>query len=139
VFTAPDGRTYAINGTARGSRRWADVTPIWKATGPLTHFKPLERLSESERRATFAASVGCENGATDEAIARYPNDLNAQRAHEERATASCKGNLRRERKLTEAELDTIEQEGASVGWPPLSPLRVSIGPVIERGLKLCRK
>lgn len=139
VFTAPDGRTYAINGTARGSRRWADITPIWKSTGPLTQYTPLERLPESDRQAIFAASVACEYDATDEAISRHPNDVNAQRSYEQRVTASCKANLRRERKLTEAELDTIELEGASVGWPPLSPTRVSIGPIIDRGLQLCSK
>jgi hypothetical protein len=58
------GRTYAVNGRARGSKKYPEIEPIWQ-TQPLDlKFDKLERLPEPERRRIFAESVACEDAAS---------------------------------------------------------------------------
>jgi hypothetical protein len=53
-------------------------------------------------------------------------------------SAACQARLRATEKLTEAELATIGNEGASKSWPPLESAYMSVQPLIDDALKLCR-
>lgn len=101
--------------------------------------EPPSRLSEEERKAIFAASVGCEDDADKKSQAAFPDPAHfkQQLALHEKLTDQCKAALKKQHKLTEEEHDAISSEGVSLGWPPLEPMRVSVSPLIERGLKLC--
>jgi hypothetical protein len=122
VFTT-GGTTYGVNGTARS--RYPTVDPIWKEQ-PLEEelgtAKWLHRLPEEQRRTVFVAIVGCEDGAKKAG---------------EREEDRCKAALRRRETLTEDELQQISTEGSMKGWPPLTPTRMNIGPIIQAGLALC--
>jgi hypothetical protein len=139
TFKTNDGRVFAVNGTAKG-RGLPAIDPIWK-TAPLRSegIKPLERLPEQTRKAIFAETVGCEDDATKKADAKHPdpNDFKRRAALQQKLTDDCKAALKKRHKLSAPDHSAISMEGASFSWPPLTPTRVNIGPLIERGLKLC--
>ena len=117
VVLTTGGTTYGVNGTAKS--RYPTVDPIWKEQ-PLEEelgtAKSLHRLPEEQRRTVFVGIVGCEDDAQED---------------------RCKEALRRRETLTEDELQQINTEGSMKGWPPLTPTRVNIGPIIQAGLALC--
>jgi hypothetical protein len=139
------GRTYALNGTAKGQRKFEAIEPIWQtAPIPVAPDKQVTRLSEPERRRVFAALVACDDRAREQGDRDFPPDRRRTRAelvrgidHQRRLAEACKVALQRREKLTAQEAARIGTEGGSRGWPPLSPLRKSISPLIQRGLALC--
>lgn len=139
VLFRTDGGLYALNGRARGSRRWAEPDAILK-TGELMagEYEPVARLEETQRRAIFAASVACEDDG-DRVGEAAGGSLAQQAAIARRSSDECKVGLRTARGLSESEARQIGLEGGSKGWSPLSPHRVgSINELIADGLKLCQ-
>jgi hypothetical protein len=132
-----DGREYGINGAAKGRGGFPPVDPIWKTRAIGTPTKVLDRMPEPERRRVFAAIVGCEDDGRRQAE-RETTDVMKQVERERALTASCKAGVRKREKVTEAEARLVSSEGAMSSWPPLQPTRVSIGPLIDAALKLCR-
>lgn len=136
VVFSVDGRSYAMNGTARG-RGYAAIDPIWRENPLKVAFEPVNRLSESLRREIFAAFVECEDASAKEAE-KSTADVVQQIERERTLTAACKARVRSRYKLTSAEEQQVNEEGLAKSWPPLSPTRVNIGPMIDAGLQLCR-
>lgn len=138
VFTA-DGTTYGVNGTAKGRGGYPPVDPIWKEQSLEDRFgkvQPLDKSPERQRRMVFRSLVACEDDAR-KAAERATSDFTAQPPIRQREEDRCKAALRRSEKLTAPELEKIGTEGAMKGWPPLTPTRVNIGPIIQAGLALC--
>jgi hypothetical protein len=136
------GAVYAVNGRAKGRTGYLPIEPIWQTQALDLKFTKLERVPEPVRRRLFAASVACEDIASTAVEDGKPQDvkaLKAKLAHQQRLSDQCKSALRRNEKLTEGELEQVGNEGVALTWPPLSPTRVNIGPLIERGLALCRQ
>lgn len=121
IFYAPDGTVYAVNGSARGTKRWQPIDPIWKIDESLYDVAPVARIQESTRRAIFADVVRCED----------------ENRAGSRQRDACKAQIDKESKLTVAERRTITSEGIAKSWPPLPPTRVNISPLIELGLQIC--
>lgn len=115
------GRMYAVNGAARTHFKNVEmeIGPIWKPQ-PEGPFTAVDRLSIDARKQMFHAAVLCEDRDSGVAPAK-----------------DCKTTLRRNLHLTPEELKQIEHEGLARSWPPLPPSRMSIDPLIQRGLKLC--
>jgi hypothetical protein len=105
------GLTYALNDAA-ASRGFGSVDPIRVSqSGPPSN--PLGRLKQEHRMQIFAAAAVC-------------------------GTQSCAQQLRETHGISEAELKQIDVEGRERFWPPLSPRRMTLEPVVEAGLKLCQ-
>ena len=144
VFTT-GGVSYALNGTARGSGDYAEIDPIHRLAPPLGQVEPLTTIPEAERRQLFADSVDCEDNANKEAERRFPTDFagvqmtdfTAKFEEADRLADSCKESLREGAALTEAEFDRVGDEGVELGWPPLSPMQMSVMQIIQDGLVLC--
>jgi hypothetical protein len=138
TFKTMEGRTYALNGVAI-TRGFTRIDPLVKKGPPLAKFTSLARLDESQRRAIFAETVQCEDEADKKSQARYPNpqDFRQQIDFEDKLTKQCKAALQKRHKLTSDEHNSISVEGVSLGWPPMSPAKMDVTPLIERGLKLC--
>ena len=117
VFEA-DGKWYAVNGTAKDAG-YPPIDPIWKITVG-SYANPVTRLSEANRRLIFAALVACE-------------DKGSGRGH----ALACKKQMRSTYKLTANELARISSEGIELTWPPLTPTRVNLDALIERGVQIC--
>ena len=133
---AKDGQVYAVNGAAKAD--FPAIDPIWKTASLPMDYKPLERLPEQKRRVIFVALVRCEDQANRKGEQKYPNDLRKQVEEQNRLTVACRVMIRKRSRLTEKELRQISAEGVAVPWPPLTPTRMNIGPLIDRGLKLCQ-
>jgi Protein of unknown function (DUF2511) len=117
------GTRYAVNGTTKGLRHPSHppIDPIWKYDRkPLTTFSAVEPIPETDRKRWFSELVSCQDARSDEA----DDDV-------------CSAEIRRRHRLTAKELSQISDEGVALTWPPLSPRRVNIGPLIARGLALC--
>ena len=136
TFTTTDGKVYAVNGTAKAE--FPPIDPIWKTASLPLDYKPLERLPEQARRAIFAGLVNCEDEADRKGEQKYPTDVRKQVEEQNKLTEDCRIMIRKRLKLTPEELGQISAEGVAVPWPPLTPTRMSIGPLIDRGLKLCQ-
>ncbi len=110
VFRA-GGVNYGLNDAAR-SRGFAAVDPLW-----LTHHvapsNPLSRVTQERRMQIFAEFSACDS-------------------------AACRKLLLPRYAVSDAELKQIETEGVERRWPPLTPRRVSLDPIVEAGLRLCR-
>ncbi len=110
VFRA-GGVNYGLNEAAR-SRGFATADPVW-----LTHHvapsNPLSRVKQERRMQIFAEFSACDG-------------------------AECRKLLLPRYAVSDAELKQIAAEGAERRWPPLAPRRVSLDPIVEAGLKLCR-
>jgi hypothetical protein len=120
VLFETGGRRYAVNGTAK-SLGHRPIDPIWRFQTQEFSGTVAQRLTESDRKRIFVEVVKCQDrGSGDE--------------HDR----GCKTQAQERNKLTTKELNQIVMEGATLSWPPLTPLRVSIGPLIDRGLSLCR-
>ena len=147
-----DGVIYGVNGRARGSGAYREVDPIWRTAPPLNFGEPVARISENNRRSIFNESVTCEDQASERAASTFPQtnashpDFDAERVGDlilqeielaEQLTDECKAGVQERHDLANEELTQIGAEGVANGWPPLSPLRVSIGPIIDAGLELC--
>jgi hypothetical protein len=118
VFSTGD-RRYGVNGTAK-SQGIPPIDPIWRTTTLALDYPALTRVPEDQRRRIFGSVVTCQ-------------DAGSGSAHDE----ACLVRARERFKLTAVELTRITSEGVSMRWPPLTPARVNIGPLIDRGLKLC--
>lgn len=110
VFRA-GGVNYGLNDAAR-SRGFAAVDPVW-----LTHHvapsNPLSRVTQERRMEIFAELSACD-------------------------AAACRKLLLPRYTVSDDELKQIEAEGIERRWPPLAPRRVSLDPIVDAGLKLCR-
>ena len=115
VFRA-GGVTYALNEAAT-SRGFAPLDPIWatQSSGPRD---PLKRLTQDQRMRLFAETSGCEKA---------------------NSTERCKQRILETHGLSEQELKQIEAEGRERTWPPLSPMRRSVAPLVDAGLTLCTR
>jgi Protein of unknown function (DUF2511) len=127
---------YAVNGAAKGHAD-PDVEAIWKTRQPASPKEIVTRLSEARRRAIFSEEYACPRKA-EQAASRITN-VSDQIEAERTFTAKCKQTISVRENLTAKELDRIDNEGSVFGWPPLNglPRAVSIGPIIDDGLKLC--
>lgn len=119
VLFRSGGVTYALNGAAR-TRRYAAVGSIQQARSSAPT-NPLKRLDQDERMRIFAAADACER---------------ADRASALRLD-SCGQRLLRTYALSEPELRQIQAEGQERRWPPLSPARADLTPLVDAGLRLC--
>ena len=119
-------------------RGHAAIEPIWREAPLKLDVTPVERLTEAVRREFFAATVECEDGANRDAE-RRTDDLDKQIALSRQLGDACKDQLRSRYKVTEAEAERIGQEGATSSWPPRTPMRVNIQPIIQAGLQLCKE
>lgn len=123
VTVKANGQVYAINGSAKGAAArngYADSNPI-VSRRPLSQTRNrVDRITEAERQRLFAALVGCEDRAADEAIIR------------------CKAQLRTGEAITEREVSLISEEGINAGWPPMAPFLADVSDVIRLGLELCK-
>ena len=115
VFRAR-GVTYALNEAAT-SRGFAPLDPIWatQSSGPRD---PLKRLTQDQRMRLFAETSGCEKA---------------------NSTDRCKQRILETHGLSEQELKQIDAEGRERTWPPLSPMRRSVAPLVDAGLTLCTR
>lgn len=120
VMFRTDGRTYAINDAATVAG-FAPVEPIRVVQSQGWPSNPLRSLPQDVRMNIFEESMRCER--------MYAAISNS--------SDPCKRRLRETHSLTEAQLSQIEAEGRERLWPPLESERVSLGPLIEAGLKLC--
>jgi hypothetical protein len=82
--------------------------------------------------------VACEDEANRAAQKQYPDDIKRQMTLSQRQSEACKQRVRTRHKLTDAEAAAISTEGVVEGWPPMSPVRLNIGPSIKSGLSLCQ-
>ncbi len=123
VLFETGGHRYAVNGTAKGLLDYPRIEVIWKVdTTSLTPFTKVARIREADRKRLFAELVECQDQGT-----APPHDQ------------ECRTASKRKHRITESELNQISVEGMALSWPPLSPRRMNIGPLIERGLALCRR
>jgi hypothetical protein len=114
--------TYAMNDRAR-ARGWATPEPIRvRATSPLPT-NPLPGVPQDTRMAIFAQAARCESMT------------GAPRAE----TTNCKKRVRESHGLSEADLKQIEAEGAERFWSPVVRPLMTLEPLIDMGLKLCRQ
>jgi len=120
VMFRADGRTYAINDAARNAG-FASVEPIRIVQSRGWPSNPLKSLPQDARMNIFEESIRCERMS---AALSYSSD-------------PCKRRLRETHILTDAQLSQIEAEGRERLWPPLESEHVSLGPLVEVGLKLC--
>lgn len=121
VLFETGGRRYAVNGTAK-RQGVPPIDPIWRSAPPLFGVTPLERIPEPERRRAFRSLVECQ-------------DRGSSTEHD----TECYTKSATKHRLAAKEMRQISTEGVSLGWPPLRPTRVNIGPLIDRGLALCRR
>ncbi len=128
ITFATDGNVYAVNGVAK-SRGIAAIEPIWRATHVRMNYEPLTRIAVAERKAVYRGIIDCEDKQEDD-----PDIQKAAKVAEQ-----CKAALRRHYSITDKEIEQIGSEGLAENWPPLPPVRVSIGPIIDLGLSLCDK
>jgi hypothetical protein len=117
------GEDWGVNGAAKalGFRDLAEITrdaPPAPSQGPAA----AGRVAEKIRREYFSRVVACE----DQHTAKMQSD-------------ACKDALTAEYGLTSSERDAIRREGQAYSWPPLSPVKMPVDELIERGLRLCRQ
>ena len=131
--------TYALNGRARGQKRWAEADPIVRTKELAAgQYEPVKHLPEATRRTIFAEGVACEDRG-DKTAERETTDLKRQASISRRVSEACKTDLRKRRALTSREVSMVSTEGMSKGWPPLSPFRMPLSDLIADGLKLCAR
>jgi len=119
VLFETGGRQYAVNGSAKGAG-YPSIDPIWRDAPRRSNVSPVQRVSEADRRRAFRSVVDCQ-------------DRDSNTEHQ----AQCYTTVAKRYRLTTQEMRQISLEGVSLAWPPLTPPRVSIGPLIDRGLALC--
>lgn len=110
------GLSYALNDAAR-LRGLAPVDPIRQIQGSGPPTDPLKRMKQDDRMRIFAAAASCDDAAD---------------------ATECKRRMRSTHTLSDTELNQVEAEGKERRWPPLSPARINLDPLIDAGLKLCR-
>ena len=148
-----DGTTYALNGTARGLGRYAEIGPLVRTTQLADPPADLvTRISEDDRQRVFKEVIACEDNARERAEAAFPEtnashpDFNMDRFSElfdkqidleRQLTNECKSGLQDRHDLQDDELDSIGAEGVAMSWPPLPPYRMDVSPIIVFGLTLC--
>jgi len=145
ILFTHDRKTYAVNGMAK-TLGYPPIDPIWR-TAPLDSVpadKVVARLSEDERRKVFHDMLTCDDGTrTDRMVPaekyRTRTELLRTNEQEVKLTEGCKALVRRSMNLTQQEGSLISAEGSTKSWPPLTPTRKNIGPLIERGHLLCNK
>ncbi|CAN5707083.1 hypothetical protein BH18ACI5_BH18ACI5_01640 [soil metagenome] len=108
--------TYAVDASATANRfPSVDEITLFEGSGPPSN--PLGRIKQDDRTQIFLQSSACETSANP---------------------AACKDDLRRRNSLSHEDLTQIEAEGRERRWPPLPRPKMSVQPVIDRGLKLCQ-
>lgn len=132
-----DGREFALNGAAKGRGGFAPIDPVWKTRVLGTPKDVVTRVPATDRRRIFAGIVRCEDDAMKKAESET-SDIRKQVERERALSAQCKAALQKREKVTEAEGKLIGEEGALLSWPPLQPTRVSLSPLIDAALKLCK-
>jgi hypothetical protein len=140
VVLTTGGTAYAVNGQAR-TRGYAPTEPIWREATLSLSVSPVARLPVETRQQIFRATVGCEDEGNDEAERRLPvtpGNIEKHLALASQLTDTCKAGVRKQHALTADEHERIGNEGVAHSWPPLTPTRVNIGPIIDDGLQLCR-
>ena len=113
---------YAINGSAKGAAAkngYRNVDAIWALQKPEPP-KRVASLPLSQRQSIFAELLRCEGGSDDARVDR------------------CKATVKKQSGISDEVESLISEEGATLSWPPLTPLRVSVGRIIADGLKLCK-
>lgn len=118
VFRAA-GVTYALNDAAK-ARRYADVTSIHNAASSAPT-NPLKRLRQDDRMRIFADAAACPE----------PRSMQAERGD------ACAQRLLTTYRISDPELRQIQAEGQERRWPPLTPSRVDLKPLVDAGLELC--
>ena len=108
------GVTYALNDAAR-VRGYADISPI-VVTQSADPSNPLRRVPQDDRMRIFTESAAC-------AARTMPS--------------VCRRDLAAAHQLTADELSQIDVEGRERSWPPLTPSKRSVKPVLDAGLALC--
>lgn len=132
-----DNKEYALNGVAMSRKTFLPLEAIWKTQSAEEPKEILSRLDETARKRIFASTVRCEDEADRQAeqeIADVIKQIDRAKALSNR----CKADLRSKETLTEAEIALISTEGVLKSWPPLHPTRVSVSPILEAALKLCK-
>jgi hypothetical protein len=152
TFKTTTGLIYGLNGTAK-SRQYPGPEVIWRVSHVGEVPTIVDRLTEAQRREIFHRSVTCEDVASEVAEERYPEtnashprfnqntfakSFAAQQELARTLTDRCKARIRADSKLSERDLLSIGEEGVYQSWPPLSPARVNMAPLIAAGLALCR-
>lgn len=132
------GRTWALNGIAKSRMKGAGaIVEIQRRQPP----KPVEaasivsRVPELQRMAVFESAVTCEDQAAKSVNSM--TDFVAQSKEQRRLTDACEARLLTRSKISKKELGQISTEGVLRNWPPLK-IMVSVGPLIDDALKLCR-
>jgi hypothetical protein len=62
----------------------------------------------------------------------------ASRNQSRRTVSACRERVRVKAQLTEAEVDQIFADGVERRWPPLTPNRKSLDPLLNVGTTLCQ-
>ena len=115
VFRAV-GVTYALNDAAR-RRGFEEIARIRLLQPSPPPTNPLKGVNQDIRMAIYKEAAACGNGAV---------------------ASQCRQRVRERRALTDAQLSEIEAEGVERIWPPNQRGLVSLEPIVEAGLKLCR-
>jgi hypothetical protein len=150
VTFSNDGRTYGVNGLAKGSKSgYLALEAIWEEM-PLPAVPPerqVSRLPVEERRRIFSALVQCELSAMERvtkdtsADQQGPDDFLARIARVRELQAACTAIVRQRERITIQEQEHLLVEGDTLWWSdsggPPHPPRKSIGTLIQKGLALC--
>ncbi len=95
------------------------------------------------RKQIFAEGRACNQSAWGLYKAIYEAHNFSREGRELATTAreagdeACSEALDADYDLAPGEQDRIYDEGGWIGWPPDSPTRISISPLIDAGLELC--
>lgn len=142
TFTSGDV-TYAVNGMASTLEAGVPIEPIWALQPPRDPgIEVVERIPLSDRKEIFRQLGVCEDRAMEQAEAEIPvTDLASMERMADRMDeleTDCKGDVRNTFGINEDEALKIGVEGVfGGGFSAATPLRISIGPVIQAGLTLC--
>jgi len=112
--------TYAVNAAA-AARGFAPLEPISVTQSRGLPHDPVKRLRQDDRMRIFAQSAACErsDGGSSQ------------------GGPGCRTRVLHTSSVSEEELQKIEREGRERRWPPLPPARVSVGVLVDAGIKLC--
>lgn len=119
VVFRSQGIDYALNDAAK-SLGFRPVEPIWEFRTEGWPSNPLKRIPQDQRKKIFTDFVACKKDLTP----GFSED-------------PCKQRARQFVNLTDAELQQIEAEGIERRWPPQSPNRKSLDPLLKMAAQLC--
>ena len=140
VYFRVGNTTYAVNGAAKGRPKGPAIEAIWRRQPVQPRKDVAARFTESERRAIFEAHQECFEQAQRATDRAYPKSKIERTAtspaavYEDKLMTQCQQQMRSKNKLTDKELDLILEERLA---GLRSEFRISVGPIIDDGLKLC--